>query len=56
MDQSAGQETDQEAGQGNGSDIGQEMNQRPAKRWISQLARIRVRKLVREMDQTWARR
>jgi hypothetical protein len=56
IDQSEGQDTDQEAGQGNGSDTGYEMNQGLANRWISQLAKIRIRKMVRELDQTQARR
>ncbi len=56
MDQSAGQETDQLAGHGNGSYTGKEMKQGPAKRWISQLARIRIKKLVKAIDQTQARR
>jgi hypothetical protein len=52
MDQAAGQKTDQKAGQGN-----RPVRHRPgddpllAKRGISQLARKRIRELVREMGQ-----
>jgi hypothetical protein len=32
------------------------MNKRPGERWIGQMARIQIRKMVRAMDQTQARR